>query len=180
MMFEHLMNREVRKSRENLLAELSSAVRAQQRAVDVFDQAVVDRFGLNRTDGRVIDLIQEFGPMSAGEVARAAHLSTGAVTAAIDRLVARGLVARIDDPHDRRRVLVRMTPKAERVCAETYGPLVQDGHELLARFSDAQVAVIIEFLRLDRELHERHTAVVSDLAPVPKPRARPARRAPTL
>jgi DNA-binding MarR family transcriptional regulator len=150
------MNRKVRKSRQQLLDELSSAVRAQQRSVDLFDQAVVDRFGLNRTDVRVVDLLQEFGPMSAGELARAAHVSTGAVTTVIDRLVERGLVQRLDDPRDRRRVIVGITEKTNRICGEIFFPLHAEGNELLERFSDSDLNVIIEFLRLDRDLNERH------------------------
>jgi DNA-binding MarR family transcriptional regulator len=160
------MNRNVRKSRQNLLDELSSAVRAQQRANDVFDQAVVDRFGLNRTDGRIVDLLQEFGPMSAGDVAQAAHLSTGAVTAVIDRLVERGLVQRMADPHDRRRVIVGITSKTQRIVGEIFAPLVEDGDAALSRFSNAELAAIIEFLRLDAELHERHTEALAALPPL--------------
>ena len=166
------MSREVRKSRDQVIGDLHAAVRAQQRAVDVFDQAVVDRFGLNRTDGRVIDLLQEFGPMSAGDVARAAHLSTGAVTTVLDRLVARGMVQRKDDPSDRRRVIVGITAKTDRACLEIYGPLHEEGEEIIARFTVAELAAIAEFLQLSEDLLEQHTAALQALPPMSKPRPR--------
>ena len=169
------MSREVRKSRDQLIDALHSAVRAQQRAVDLFDQAVVDRFGLNRTDGRVIDLLQEFGPMTAGDVARAAHLSTGAVTTVIDRLVERGMVRRMDDPGDRRRVIVGITAKTDHACTEIYGPVHDDGMAIIERFTDAELAAIIEFLELGEAMHERHTAALAALPPMSKPRQRASR-----
>jgi DNA-binding MarR family transcriptional regulator len=169
MIREHLMNQDVQKSREALIDELGTVVRAQQRANDLFDQAVVDRFGLNRTDGRVVDLLQERGPMAAGEVARAVRLTTGAVTAVVDRLVERGIVQRMDDPRDRRRVLIAITDMANRYAMEMYGPLVREGDEMLANFTTAELAAIIEFLRLDTELHERHTEHLAALPPLEKP-----------
>jgi DNA-binding MarR family transcriptional regulator len=144
-----------------LLARLSDEVRAQQRANDVFDQAVVDRAGVNRTDGRVIDILQQYGPLSAGAWARAAALSTGAATTAVDRLVSRGLVRRRRDPADRRRVLVDITAKTAHLVGECFGPLVAEAAQELDRFTDDELAAIVEFVRLDRELHERHAARVA-------------------
>jgi DNA-binding MarR family transcriptional regulator len=166
------MNREIRNSRDQLISDLKAVLRAQQRANDMFDQAVVDRFGLNRTDGRVVDLLQERGPMPAGELARETRLTTGAVTAVIDRLVQRGLVLRMDDPTDRRRVIVGITDVTERVCTEIYMPLVADSYEMLADFSEAELAAILEFLRRDKELHERHTEMLAALPPFEKTKAK--------
>jgi len=46
--------------------------------------------------------------VTAGELAVATGLSTGALTALIDRLERAGYIARFADPRDRRRVLVRV------------------------------------------------------------------------
>ena len=68
--------------------------------------------GVNRTDGRCLDLLEHRGQMSAGELARASGLSTGAITAVIDRLEHAGYAQRVADPADRRRVLIEPTAKA--------------------------------------------------------------------
>ncbi|HEX7094439.1 MAG TPA: MarR family transcriptional regulator [Acidimicrobiales bacterium] len=159
------MSRNVRSSREksraDLIEELESVIRVQQRAVDLFDQAVVDMFGLNRTDGRLIDLLEEQGPMSAGELARAAHLSTGAVTTAVDRLVERGLVQRMADPTDRRRVIIGITDKTMRALVQIYGPLVTEARTFLEQFTNSELEAIIRFYRLDLELHQRHAQALA-------------------
>src|ERR687896_2017517 len=92
--------------REELEGAFGSAVRAYQTAVDSFDQAVADHVGINRTDARCVDLIDQAGGMTAGELARAAGLTTGAVTAVVDRLEAAGLARPVADPADRRRVRI--------------------------------------------------------------------------
>ena len=72
--------------------------RAYQTSNDNFDQAIADHLGMNRTDMRCVDLIDQAGGMTAGELARAAGLTTGAVTAVIDRLERAGMARRVADP----------------------------------------------------------------------------------
>src|ERR1700749_3793347 len=106
------MSRELTPERERLYDELSGEVRANQRATDVVDELVSQLLGVNRTDARCLDILDERGSMSAGDLAEASRLTTGAITAVIDRLERAGLAQRVPDPADRRRVLVDLTPKA--------------------------------------------------------------------
>jgi DNA-binding MarR family transcriptional regulator len=61
--------------------------------------------GLNDTDARCLDLITQpdLHPGPA-DLARATGLTTGAITAALDRLEGSGLIRRVPDPNDRRRL----------------------------------------------------------------------------
>ena len=72
--------------RMQLLQELGTTVRAGQRATDVVDELVCQLLGVNRSDARCLDILEERGSMSAGDVATATRLTTGAITAVIDRL----------------------------------------------------------------------------------------------
>jgi DNA-binding MarR family transcriptional regulator len=67
---------------------------------------VAGRFGLSVSDWRAWDLLQRYGPMTAGDFTRLTGLTPGGVTALVDRLVAAGAVARRPDPADRRRVII--------------------------------------------------------------------------
>ena len=98
--------------REQIYAELGDEVRASQRATDVVDELMCQLLGINRNDARCMDILDQHGRMSAGDLAEASRLSTGAITAVIDRLDRAGLAHRVPDPADRRRVLVELTPKA--------------------------------------------------------------------
>jgi DNA-binding MarR family transcriptional regulator len=50
------------------------------------------------------------GTVSAGRLAQQSGFTTAAVTTVIDRLEKAGYARRRDDPNDRRRVLVELTP----------------------------------------------------------------------
>ncbi|MGA7271682.1 MAG: MarR family transcriptional regulator, partial [Acidimicrobiia bacterium] len=62
-------------SREDALRRLTAAVRGAQAAGEALDEAFADFAGLNRTDTRCLDIIDQTGPLTAGELARRIGLS---------------------------------------------------------------------------------------------------------
>ncbi|SFW61739.1 MarR family winged helix-turn-helix transcriptional regulator [Amycolatopsis australiensis] len=100
---------------------------------------IAERMGLSGTDHKAFDLVIQAGePLTAGRIAELTGLSTGAVTGVIDRLEKVGLVRRVRDREDRRKVLVEVVPGAE----ERFRPLFQSAfdalRETLAQFSPAE------------------------------------------
>lgn len=151
------MSRELPPERERLQADLGDEVRANQRATDVVDELVSQLMGINRTDSRCMDILDQHGSMSAGDLAEASRLTTGAITAVIDRLERAGYARRVPDPSDRRRVLVEITPKAYEAAMELMiGPLRELYEPLAARYSDDDLRLLIDFTRQGRQLQERH------------------------
>jgi DNA-binding MarR family transcriptional regulator len=142
--------------RSQLLEELGHVVRANQRATDLVDELVAELMGVNRTDGRCLDLLEQEGRMSAGELARSSGLTTGAITGVIDRLERAGYARRAADPADRRRVLVEPTERAREVGWELFGRLAEQVEPRLAKYSDEQLELLIEFQRQGREFQEEH------------------------
>ncbi len=148
--------------RRALLEQLGDEVRANQRATAIVDEVAVELMGVNRTDGRCLDLLEHRGQMSAGELARASGLTTGAITAVIDRLEHAGYAQRVADPADRRRVLIEPTAKAREAAWELFAPLVELVEPLMARYTDEDVRMLIEFQRLGREIQERHAELLRE------------------
>jgi DNA-binding MarR family transcriptional regulator len=138
-----------------LLQELVQINRAYQTAVEKMDDAFCKRIGVNRTDGRCLDVIDQRPGLTAGELAEAVGLSRGAVTTALDRLEKRGLVTRSRDPDDRRRVTLQPTAEAGRLAWGAYGPLAEMGGPMLAELSDDDLRSAIRFLRGGTEINER-------------------------
>ena len=103
--------------------ELKDEFRAGQNATDMVDQAAADLLGVNRTDARCLDILDRLGRVTAGRLAEESGLTTGAVTAMIDRLERAGHVRRVRDEEDRRRVLVEVTPRTRRAAEKLYEPL---------------------------------------------------------
>jgi DNA-binding MarR family transcriptional regulator len=149
--------------REELEAAFGIAIRAYQTGVDNFDQAMAEQIGVNRTDARCADLIDQSGGMSAGELARAAGLTTGAVTAVIDRLEAAGIAHRVADPKDRRRVRIETTPKLWELSEPLLGPMLAESKAIVDDLSDSELARFTEFMNRAIEIQARHTERVRAL-----------------
>lgn len=143
------------RSRQDLTAELGSAIQAFQRSTDAFDDVVGARLGLNRTDLRCLDWLSG-GALPTGQLSRATGLSSAATTKLVDRLEQKGFVRRVADPGDRRRVLVEMTPDAAERASDVYGPLVDEGNELLRRYDLDQLAMLRDYFAASTELTDRH------------------------
>jgi DNA-binding MarR family transcriptional regulator len=153
----HLADPDVSPERQRLYLELGAEVRANQRSTDVVDDLICQLLGINRTDARCLDILDERGRMSAGDLAEASRLSTGAITAVIDRLERAGYARRVPDPADRRRVLVEPTEKTYEATMELMVvPMGELTKPLAARYSDDQLRMFIEFTRSGREMQEKH------------------------
>jgi len=141
-----------------LIGQLFEAVRANQLATDKMDGTAARTMGVNRTDMRALDIVERLGPISAGRISLDAGLTSGAVTAVIDRLVDKGYVRRVPDPGDRRRVLIEKTEKLDKISKRLYGPLAERSLPWLDKFSNAELEAIVRFLKLGTDLVERRVA----------------------
>jgi DNA-binding MarR family transcriptional regulator len=144
-------------NRDNVSSERSRAdlERAVGRGLRVFttravvrNLQVAERTGLNPTDLQCLGLLQLNGPMTAGALARSTGLTTSAITAVIDRLERGGFAAREHDPADRRRVIVRLDERrAEETILPLYASKAAGKADLFARFSDAELTAVRDFLQ---------------------------------
>jgi DNA-binding MarR family transcriptional regulator len=132
--------------RSELSHAISREIRRQQVRTDAFDDTVSIALGINRSDHRTIDVLDQEGPLAAGQLAKAVGLSTAAMTTVIDRLEARGFVSRTRDPRDRRRVLVELTPALHKAMWPLYAPLAEHAEALYGSFSEEELELILRFL----------------------------------
>lgn len=162
--------------RAELIMQTTLETRQQQIAYDRFHDAVADYLGINRTDLRCLDILDLRGDQTAGDLAREMGLSTGAVTAMLDRLEKAGYVRRLRDPEDRRRVLVATADLARERGREIYQPFEEVTVPMFARFTDEQLAIVRDFLKLGNDFYAVQTARVEELARRRvSPGSRPAR-----
>jgi DNA-binding MarR family transcriptional regulator len=144
------MSRQKREVFEELIYE----IRRSQEATARFDQAVADALGLNRTDMRCIDVLQREGSVTAGQLAEATGLTSGAMTTALDRLERAGYARRVRDPSDRRRVLVEASPESLREAEHFYSEHVAQSERLFRQYSQEQLELLLRFVREGREFNE--------------------------
>jgi DNA-binding MarR family transcriptional regulator len=132
--------------------QVGIAVRKMGAQSVVTSKTVADRFDLNQTDLEVLDLIFLRKQASAGDLADATGLSSGSVTALIDRLETAGYIERMDDPEDRRRVLVRVCQEAIEPIKATYMGMQKKMFALWSTFEPRDLKVITEFVTRSTEL----------------------------
>jgi DNA-binding MarR family transcriptional regulator len=146
-------------AKESLADRIGDLVRESQRATDITDDLVCQLLGVNRTDSRCLDILDQRGQMTAGALAQESGLSTGAITAVIDRLEAAGYARRVADPADRRRVQVEITDKARAAAFELMvGPMQSYAAPLLGRYSERDLKLMIDFMQQAAEISARHIA----------------------
>ncbi len=142
-------------SKQSAVERVARAASEFGDAADAVDAAAAFVLGINRTDLRVLGTLLS-GPLTAGQVAAAVHLSPAAATTAIQRLVARGYLSREPDPEDRRRAVVALTGSARELVERIYGPVGEEGVAALHRWTAAELELIADFLERGRVLQLAH------------------------
>ncbi|MGW7469206.1 MarR family transcriptional regulator [Streptomyces xantholiticus] len=113
--------------------------------------------GLHLTDVQaliaILDADPAEGPMTPGQLHKQLNLTSGAVTACIDRLEKAGHVRRVRAVDDRRVVHLHYAETARSVAGEYFRPLARSTGIARERFTDEELAVVIRFLaEMNREL----------------------------
>jgi DNA-binding MarR family transcriptional regulator len=151
-------NRAQPQKREEILENLKWAGRRESRASLLFRHAVAEKAGLHVTDSECIDFLLEAGSATAGELAKITGLTTGAMTAAIDRLEKAGFVARERDPQDRRKVIVRPVLAEITKFALLYESMEEALEELLSEYTLAELELLIRHYNRMAELYEKQVS----------------------
>ncbi|MGW5866087.1 MarR family winged helix-turn-helix transcriptional regulator [Streptomyces sp. NPDC055239] len=113
----------------------------------VGQQEFARNLGLSVTDLVCFARVLEAGdsPVTAGDLAEHAHVTTGAVTGIVDRLERGGFVIRRPDPADRRRVRITAVPEAAERVQAVHGPYYALLAELFADYSADEIAVLADW-----------------------------------
>lgn len=152
--------------REDLIRRFFESISRNSTWTVIFHQAQAARLGLNPTDLKAVRLLQDTGPVTAGEMAELMALTTGAVTGLIDRLEKARIVERVKDLSDRRRVVVQVTRDPNRLeeIGAMYESLGSASIAMLERFSDEQLETILEFITVGTQVMKEQTAKLREEA----------------
>jgi DNA-binding MarR family transcriptional regulator len=135
-----------RKTLNDRVSRVDVLIREMAAQTMVTSQIVAGHFGLHTTDLRVLDIIFMRGQVLAGELGAATGLSSGSVTALVDRLVKAGYVERCDDATDRRKVWVRSRNDAIEPIKEMFMPSQRRMYALWQTFTARELDTIASFL----------------------------------
>lgn len=137
--------------------ELMLSVRKLTRTTLIHQHIIAEAMGLHVTDAECIDFLQEMGPSTAGDLARATRLTTGAITSVIDRLEKAGYVRRSPDPKDRRKVIVSFIPQKHSSTKAKYGALAAAVQHLFETYSPEQLQFLIQHTKALTEIYKVQT-----------------------
>lgn len=111
---------------------------------------VLVRFDLSFADFDVINTLRRRADADGthpGELARSSLVTSGAMTARLDRLARAGLVVREADPHDRRAVRVRLSARGEQLAAEALEAVLEADEAFLAPLDGRERELVAALLK---------------------------------
>jgi len=83
------------------------------RALTRYAAAGIDETGLGLSDFGVLELLLHKGPLPVNALGPMVDLTPGSISIAVDRLVAKGLVSRVESAEDRRVRIVSLTSQGK-------------------------------------------------------------------
>ncbi len=111
------------------------------RSVEAHAHRHIACLGLGLSDFGILEVLLHKGPLNVQELGAKVMLTSGSMTAALDRLEQRGLITRDEDENDRRVRVVRLSDAGT--------VLIQDGFE---DHKQAMEAAVAGFAKKDRTL----------------------------
>ncbi|MFI9770820.1 MarR family winged helix-turn-helix transcriptional regulator [Streptomyces sp. NPDC052415] len=120
-------------------------------------QEFAQAHGLHLTDVQaliaILDADPDDGPMTPGRLRRQLNLTSGAMTACVDRLERAGHVRRVRAVDDRRVVHLHYAAGGRKLARDYFRPLARSTDTARGRFTPDELAVVVRFLaELNREL----------------------------
>lgn len=125
----------------------------------LYQQNISASLGLYNNDFLSIDILNEKGPITAGELSKLTGLATGSITALIDRLEKIGYVRRENDPNDRRKVIIVPIYEQKEGFSNTYLPVETAMLKLASSYTADELTLITQFLSkastvIEEQIHD--------------------------
>ena len=157
----------IHQRRSAVARDVNTALRRINAQLVLLSDTVARRAGIHPTDLQCLDLLRMAGPITASTLAARVGLTTGAITAVLDRLERAGLVRRERVAEDRRRVMVHVIPATLKSIEALYKPLGEEMLHVDNTFSDAELATVLEYLNRTLDACARHITRLQ--RPTPRP-----------
>jgi len=90
------------------------------RALTRYAAAGIEETGLGLSDFGVLEILLHKGPLPVNTIGPIIDLTPGSISIAVDRLVEKGLVSRIESTEDRRVRIVALTPRGKALIGSAF------------------------------------------------------------
>jgi len=109
--------------------------------------AGLEETGIDDTDFRILEALLNKGPLPVNTIGPKVFLTPGSISVAIDRLLARGLVNRVESPEDRRVRIVSLTSKGEELIAPVFRKHAAEIRKVFADASPKELRTLETILK---------------------------------
>jgi len=134
---------------------------------DRYRESVADELGVGTSEVVALGFLYHDGPRTPSEIGQRLNLTSGSVTALLDRLEGAAFVTRSQNPEDRRSLLATATPAGRHAMQWFYERLDEIVGEQLQRVPQAPVDDLVtlanatgqaltERARESKQPHQRH------------------------
>ncbi len=140
-------------------------IQKETRYAALFIHMVAQHMNIQFADIRCLNFLMNNTSATAGEIAKETGLTTGAVTAMIDRLEKSGFVKRESDPDDRRKTIVTLKSDKFRKSNIANDFFAKDVKKLLSTFSKQEQKTIIKWNQeMTKVLKEKTSKLNEDIS----------------
>ncbi len=109
--------------------------------------AGLEETGLDDTDFRILEALLNKGPLPVNTIGPKVNLTPGSISVAVDRLLDRGLVSRVESPEDRRVRVVSLTLKGKELIAPVFRKHAVEIRKMFADASPKEVRSLETILK---------------------------------
>jgi MarR family transcriptional regulator, 2-MHQ and catechol-resistance regulon repressor len=117
------------------------------RAVEARAARSIEALGMCLSDFAALEALLHKGPLTVGALGEKVLLTSGSMTAAVDRLERRGLVERRSDPQDRRARVIHLTGAGRALGRKLFAAHELDMEAAVSALTSAERATLLELLR---------------------------------
>ena len=89
-------------------------------ALTRYAAAGIEGTGLGNSDFRVLEVLLHKGPLPVNTIGPIVNLTPGSISIAVERLVEKGLVSRVESVEDRRVRMVTLTPSGKNLISAAF------------------------------------------------------------
>ena len=122
------------------------------QAASKYLYAGLEETGIDDTDFRILEALFNKGPLPVNTIGPKVYLTPGSISVAIDRLLDRGLVSRVESPEDRRVRIVSLTSKGRELIAPVFR---KHAAEIRKVFADARPKEVRSLERILKKIGKR-------------------------
>ena len=117
------------------------------KAIEEVDKASIAQTGLGLSDFTIMEALLHKGPLPINQIGEKVLLTSGSMTAAVNRLERKGLVTRTQDPSDGRCFYVHLTKKGRQTIKTAYADHEKNLEKIAGVLSDSERKELARLLK---------------------------------